>query len=112
MTRMQPVTCLQQLRPCSTLQSLLKRSGLVSEPGYLGHRLGGTQETDLQGDLVEVAIQGSQHCLVSDDADTLALPLNLNDDRLQSLDNIKVALPTWIPARWQQHAIDHCITPK
>ncbi len=52
----------------------------------------------LQWDLIEVAIQGSQHCLVGHDADTLALTLNLNDDRLQPLDDIQVTLPTWIPA--------------
>lgn len=85
---------------------------ISEQAGILGTQGRGTQERDLEGDLVEVAIQGSQHCLVSDNTDTLTLPLNLNDDRLQSLDNIKVALPTWIPARWQQHAIDHCITPK
>ena len=52
----------------------------------------------LQRNLVEVAIQSPQHCLVSHDAHTLAFPLNLNDDRLQALNDIQVTFPTRVPA--------------
>jgi hypothetical protein len=52
----------------------------------------------LQRNLVEVAIQSSQHCLVSHNTHTLTFPLNLNDDRLQALNDVQVTLPTWVPA--------------
>lgn len=57
-------------------------------------------KTNLEGDLVEVAIQCSQYSLMSDNTHTLALPLNLNDNWLQPLNDIKVALPTGVPAKW------------
>ena len=55
------------------------------------------KKTDLEGDLVEVAIKCSQHSLMSNNAHTLAFPLYLNDDWLQPLNHIKVALSTWVP---------------
>ena len=66
-------------------------------PHTKGRQGRNAKKKNLEGNLVEVAIQGSQHCLVSNNADTLALPLNFNDDWLQPLDDVKIALPTWIP---------------
>ena len=48
--------------------------------------------------LGEVAIEGPQDSLVSNHTDALPLTLDLNDDRLQPLDDVQVALPRWVPA--------------
>lgn len=56
------------------------------------------KHTNLEGNFVEVAIKCSQYSLMSNNTYTLALSLNLNDDWLQPLNDIKVALPTWVPA--------------
>jgi hypothetical protein len=41
-------------------------------------------------DLLEVGIQTSQNCLVSNNADALVLTLNFDDDGLEALDDIHV----------------------
>ena len=54
--------------------------------------------THRQGGALEVAVQRAQDGLVRDHAHALPLPLDLDDDRLQALDDVQVRLAARVPA--------------
>lgn len=50
------------------------------------------------GDVHEVAVHRAQHRLVRDDAHALPLPLHLDHDGLDALDDVQVRLAARVPA--------------